>query len=368
MYSLLLENDGLILFKTYQFLKEETSISIHQLQNELGVAQQSIKTAFRNWRAEGSYLAYGIDFLVKSGKVSLYYTDLFSEREFFESFLKSSSRFQILYTLLNDPIISMKKIEEMIFLSSKTIRRRLLDLEPLLTTYGLKVGKTSANIFEGPELQKRLLAYHLDLLLVPSLLTGPAEKRYEVIERVANTRRNFGFSIDPDEVSEDRQLVQKEYFGYKLDEPGYLFVTKQLLKLEKIWYRDDYLSFIENVLQNDTTIFFKSEDAYLDLYNLHCSAMLFEGDLLVQLSPRKKFSGKAEKLNYLCQKHLPECQGLLDKHPELMEGYERIIRKYQQIGGPPREATIESERCLRARTKPMKEVRRFEEAALQYGA
>lgn len=212
MYSLLLENDGLILFRTYQLLKEDMSITIDQLQNELGIAKQSIKTAFRNWKSKGNYLAYGIDFLTKGGNVSLYYTDLFSEREFFGNFLKESSRFQILYTLLNDPIISMKKIEEMVFLSSKTIRRRLLDLEPLLQTYGLKVGKTSANIFEGPELQKRLLTFHLELLLRPRLLTGPAQARYNVIEGIAGTRRNFGFSIDPDEIAEDQQLIQKVLF------------------------------------------------------------------------------------------------------------------------------------------------------------
>lgn len=105
----------------------------------------------------------------------------------------------------------------------------------------------------------------------------------------------------------------------------------------------------------------------MEIYNLHCSALLFEGDLMLQLSPQTKFSPQAEKLNYLCQKYLPECEGLLEKHPEMMLAYERIIQKYQRVGHSPIEAET-NERCLHAKTKPLRELVGSESSTLQYGS
>lgn len=327
MYDHLLENDGKILFHIYQQLLYDKQMDVDVLSDRIGVCTKYIKRVVNEWKFAGHHLAFGLDFIAYQHKIVMFITDRFSERNLFAFLLTKSSRFELLYILMKDPIVSMKSLENRVFIGRKTIRRRLEDISEFLDSYGLKVGRYHPHLIEGRESQKRLLLFHLEVLKNPKLITGSAENKLRLITKISNDRKNLGFHLKDEDMEGFDPDLMAQYFGYQLDEQGYLFTWSQLLGVEQFWFQPGFQRFVDEVLMEDELLQGCGEKLHQQIYRIHSFAALFQGDLLIQLTPHCLFDKKAQLIQRLCEESLPNYERIMASHPETPYAYQKIMNK-----------------------------------------
>lgn len=326
IYRDLLESEDCMIFDMYQLLLTKPVATLEDFQRRYGLTEKNLRGAVHDWRKSGNHLAFGLDFFIHQ-EVTMFMTDQFSERALFAHLLKKSSYFKILYTVLKDPIIPMKEFENQMFLGRRTIRRRLEMLVDLLATYGLTIVKKRAHLIEGSELQIRFLRFHLELLSRPELVTAAPQQKFKVIKEIAETRAKLGFGMSQDDIPEDKLFNLENYFGYMLDEQGFLFLWRQLLGLEPMWMGQLYQAFVEKAVGKDRYLAFFGDELSQQIYRIHAYGLIFEGDLLLQLTPHQILSEDARRIHRAAQRYLPDYPQLIQRHPEIPCAYQKLLDK-----------------------------------------
>lgn len=327
MYDELLENDGKILFRIYRQLLTDRQTTFEDLSEKIGVCTKYVKRAIHDWKNTGNHLAFGLDFIPHQQYLTMFITNQFSERNLFAYLLSISSRFDILYTLLKDPIVSMATMEKRLYIGRKAIRHRMQDLKGLLQHYGLELGNNHPRLIKGRESQQRLLLFHLEVLKNPKLITSSGENKLKVITKISNDRKNLGFRLNAEDLDGANRELMDRYIGYRMDEPGYLFTWRQLLGVEQFWFQPAFQRFVEEVLEEDELLRDHGEELHQQIYRIHSYAALFQGDLLIQLTPHRLFNYEAKEIHLLCSENLAGYDQLLAAHPELPYAYQKMLGK-----------------------------------------
>lgn len=325
VYRDLLEVEDRPIFDIYQLLLEKSEVEMSEFQKRYGLYDKNVKTAIQEWKMAGNHLAFGLDFLIQQNTVTMFMTDQFSERDLFAYYLKKSSLFEILYILLDDPIITMKELENRTYLGRKTIRRRFSTLSDLLKTYGITITKNNPQLIAGSELQQRFLKFHLEMLARPELVKAGPEQKFRVIKDMAYNRERLGCVVLHEEIAPAKLGVIESYFDYMLDEQGYLFLWQQLLGLEPLWLGQVYQGFAEKALGKERHLAYFGQASFQQLYQIHAYGMIFDGDLLLQLTPHKVLSEDARRIHQVAKRYLPDYGKLIQKHPEIPCAYQKLL-------------------------------------------